>query len=175
MMLTKRNSPRKLRTAFATFLLLVVSLRAQSDHGSAIYDFCVHHQGQQVGDGICQSLVDAALRSAGLTCNPAHGLGREVWRISSTPAGVVISGDFRKVLPGDIIYFHDIAPDRNMHRESLRRERPLDNHVGVVDRLTLDGVRYFNQNSGHQQSVRSDYFAFANGLDMVDYVAIYRP
>jgi len=163
----------------ATATLLVcfcaMTLCAQTDPTTAVYDFCVRHQGQQVGDGICQSLVDAALRSAGLPSNHAHGLGREVWRISSTTRGVVISGDFRKVLPGDIIYFHDIAPDRTMHRESLRQERPLDNHVGVVDTLTLDGVRYFNQNAGHQQTVRSDYFSFANALDMVDYVAIYRP
>lgn len=149
------------------------TLRADAVHSREVYDFCVRHQGRQVGDGICQSLVEEALRSAGLSLS--RGLGREIWRIASTPHGVVITGDYRKVLPGDIILFHDIDPRRQFHRESGERFGAKNNHVGVVDSLNLDRVVYFNQNSGHQKTVRSDGFSFSNHIDLVDYVAVYRP
>jgi len=153
--------------------LWLSDVTVRADANPEIYNFCVRHQGQQVGDGICQTLVDSALRSAGRS--PEQGLGREVWRISSTKGGMVICGDFRRVRPGDIVYFHAIDPDRRHHRFSLSREQSGDNHVGVVDSLTLDGVRYFNQNAGHQKMVRNDYFPFAEGMDMVEYIAVYRP
>jgi len=150
-----------------------ITLRAQTDHNTEIYDFCVRHQGQPVGDGICHSLVDEALRSAGL---PADcGLGREIWRISSSSRGVVVTGDFQKVRPGDIIYFHNISPGRVFRVGSTAKGISGNNHVGVVDSLTLDGVRFYNQNAGHQQRVRVDYFSFSNDISMVDYVAIHRP
>lgn len=161
----------KTASVMASLWLLPVS--ALADANPEIYNFCVRHQGQQVGDGICQTLVDSALRSAGLS--PERGPGREVWRISSANGGTVISGDFRRVRPGDIVYFHSIDPDRRHHRFSLTREHAVENHVGVVDSLTLDGVRYFNQNAGHQKMVRNDYFPFAEGIDMVEYIAVYRP
>jgi hypothetical protein len=154
-----------------------VNLFAQSDANKRVYNFCVQHQGQQVGDGICQTLVDEALQSARAPGN--HGFGKEVWRISSTARGVVISGDYNKVRPGDIVYFHDIFPDRYRHKgiseQSLLPDRQRSNHVGVVDNLTLDGVRYFDQNAGNQKVVKSDYFSFNDNLDIVDYVAIFRP
>ena len=129
-----------------------------------------------MGDGICQTLVNEALQSAGLTWN--HGLSQEVWRIASTSRGVIISGDYNKVLPGDIVLFHDIFPDRRYLGSSeapVFPERPRSNHIGVVDSLTLDGVRYFNQNSGCQKMVKADYFSFNDNIDIVDYVAVFRP
>jgi hypothetical protein len=91
----------------------------------------------------------------------------------------VISGDYKKVLPGDIIYFHDIFPDRYRYKGSSdaspSQERPRSNHIGVVDSITLDGVRYFNQNAGSQKVVKSDYFSFNDNLEVVDYVAVFRP
>ena len=157
--------------------LFAVNLFAQSDANKLVYNFCVQHQGQQVGDGICQSLVDEALQSARAPGN--HGFCQEIWRISSTARGVVISGDYNKVLPGDIVYFHDIFPDRFRYKgasdPSLFPERQQSNHIGVVDSLTLDGVRYFDQNAGCQKVVKSDYFSFNDNLDVVDYVAIFRP
>ena len=161
------------RFAAVILVLCAVAPFARADANTAVFNFCVRHQGQQVGDGICQTLVDEALRAAGLPVG--RGYGREMWRISSTPGGVVISGDFRRVLPGDIIYFHDIDPDRSHHRDSQSRSRAGENHVGVVESLTLEGVRYFNQNAGHQKMVRSDYFPFTQGIDMVDYVAVFQP
>lgn len=159
------------------FAACVANLFAQSDANKRVYNFCVQHQGQQVGDGICQTLVDEALHSA--RASGSHGFGKEVWRISSTSRGVVISGDYNKVLPGDIVYFHDIFPDRYRYKgvtdQSLFPERKLSNHIGVVDSLTLDGVRYFDQNAGCQKVVKSDYFSFNDNIDIVDYVAIFRP
>jgi hypothetical protein len=161
------------RFAVVMLVLCATVTLVRADANNALFNFCQRHQGQQVGDGICQTLVDEARRAAGLPVG--RGYGREMWRISSTPGGVVISGDFRRVLPGDIIYFHDIDPDRSHHRESTSRFRNGENHVGVVESLNLDGVRYFNQNAGHQKMVRSDYFPFTQGIDMVDYVAVFRP
>lgn len=159
------------------FSLFAPTLLAQTDPNKRVYNFCVQHQGQQVGDGICQTLVDEALHSARASEN--HGFGKEVWRISSTTRGVVISGDYNKVLPGDIVYFHDIFPDRYRYKGasdlSLLPERQRSNHIGVVDSLTLDGVRYFDQNAGYQKVVKSDYFSFNDSIDVVDYVAIFRP
>lgn len=159
------------------FSLFSANLLAQSDANNRVYNFCVQHQGQQVGDGICQTLVDEALQSARAGEN--HGFGKEVWRISSSIRGVVIFGDYNKVLPGDIVYFHDIFPDRYRYKgaseQSLLPDRQRSNHVGVVDNLTLDGVRYFDQNAGNQKVVKSDYFSFNENLDVVDYVAIFRP
>jgi hypothetical protein len=150
-----------------------LTLRAQTDHNTKIYDFCARHQGQPVGDGICHSLVDEALRSVEL---PADcGLGREIWRMSSSSRGVVVTGDFQKVRPGDIIYFHNISPGRVFRFGSTSQVASGNNHVGVVDSLTLDGVRFYNQNAGHQQRVRLDYFSFRNDISMVNYVAIHRP
>jgi dipeptidyl aminopeptidase/acylaminoacyl peptidase len=176
-----------MRTGKSLLLILVLlfavlgpceaNLFAQSDANKQVYKFCVQHQGQQVGDGICQTLVDEALHSARALGN--HGFGQEVWRISSTARGVVISGDYNKVRPGDIVYFHDIFPDRCRYKaaseQSCIPERQRSNHIGVVDNLTLDGVRYFDQNAGNQKVVKSDYFSFNDNLDMVDYVAIFRP
>jgi hypothetical protein len=157
--------------------LCAANLFAQSDSNNRVYNFCVQHQGQQVGDGICQTLVDEALQSARAREN--HCFGKEVWRISSTARGVVISGDYNKVLPGDIVYFHDIFPERYWYKgaseQSLLPERQRSNHIGVVDNLTLDGVRYFDQNAGYQKVVKSDYFSFNDNLDVVDYAAIFRP
>ena len=155
---------------------MAAHLSAQSDANKQVYNFCVQHQGQQVGDGICQTLVNEALHSARASEN--HGYGKEVWRISSTARGVVISGDYNKVLPGDIVYFHDIFPDRYRYKgaseQSLLPDRQRSNHVGVVDYLTLDGVRYFDQNAGNQKVVKSNYFSFNDNLNVVDYVAIFR-
>jgi hypothetical protein len=155
-------------------------LSAQTDVNKTVYNFCVQHEGQQVGDGICQTLVNEALQSAGLSWN--NGLGPEVWRIASTSRGVVISGDYNKVLPGDIVLFHDIFADRYRYRGDrgsvggvLFPEHPQSNHIGVVDRLSLDGVRYFNQNAGCQKMVKTDYFSFNDNIDIVDYVAVFRP
>jgi len=159
------------------FGAMAVNLLAQTDANKQVYKFCVQHQGQQVGDGICQTLVDEALHSARASEN--YGFGKEVWRISSTARGVVISGDYNKVRPGDIIYFHDIFPDRCRYKgaseQSCIPERQRSNHIGVVDNLTLDGVRYFDQNAGNQKVVKSDYFSFNDNLDLVDYVAIFHP
>ena len=159
------------------FAACAANLFAQTDANKLVYNFCVQHQGQQVGDGICQTLVDEALQSARAPGN--HGFGKEVWRISATSRGVVISGDYNKVLPGDIVYFHDIFPDRYRYKgaadQSLFPERQLSNHIGVVDSLNLDGVRYFDQNAGNQKVVKSDYFSFNDNIDVVDYVAIFRP
>ncbi len=161
----------------AIVALFVLDLFGAADSNRAVYDFCVQHLGQQVGDGVCHTLVDQALRSAGLP--PDYHYEREVWRITSTPHGVVIRGDFNKVLPGDIIYFHDISNDRCRYKGSGGRPpdrgHPKENHIGVVDRITIDGVRYFNQNSGRQKLVKSDYFSFVNDIDVVEYVAIIRP
>ena len=157
--------------------LFDANLSAQTDANKQVYNFCVQHQGQRVGDGICKTLVDEALQSA--RQQQSHRLGRKVWRIASTPRGVVISGDYKKVLPGDIIYFHDIFPDRYRYKGSSdaspSQERPRSNHIGVVDSITLDGVRYFNQNAGSQKVVKSDYFSFNDNLEVVDYVAVFRP
>ena len=157
--------------------LFAANLFGATDDSRAIYNFCTQHLGQQVGDGICHSLVDEALQSAKLPGN--HGLGQEVWRIASTSRGVVISGDYNKVRPGDIVYFHDIYPDRyryiGFEDGPLIPEHPRSNHVGVVDSLTLDGVRYFDQNAGCQKVVKSDYFSFNESISVVDYVAIFRP
>lgn len=160
------------KTACLISFIGTVTLCAAADHNKAVYGFCVRHQGQQVGDGVCQTLVDAALRSAGLS---PRRIGREIWRIASTPQGVVISGDYRKVLPGDIILFHDIDPERQFHRGSEDHSAPKGSHVGVVDSLDLDRVVYFNQNSGHQKTVRCDGFSFSENIDLVGYVAVYRP
>lgn len=153
------------------------SFSAGTESAGAVHDFCVRHLGQQVGDGVCHTLVDEALRSAGL---PAfRGQGTEIWRIASTPAGVTISGDYNKVLPGDIIYFSDIFPDRYRFRGDSDRpvlpEHPRANHVGVVDSISIDGVRYFDQNAGGQKIVRSDYFPFGGNIDLVGYISIVRP
>jgi hypothetical protein len=161
------------KTACLLAFIGIVTLCRAEERNTAVYDFCVRHQGQRVGDGICHSLVDEALRSAGVP--PGAGPGREIWRISSSSHGVVVTGDFQNVRPGDIIYFHDISPERAFHAGSTAGMRPGDNHVGVVDSLTLDGVRFFNQNAGYQRQVRLDYFSFANNLSMVDFVAILRP
>ena len=176
---TFRSLPSMAEPAFLALLfgLLVTNLSAQTEASRLVYNFCVQHQGQKVGDGICKTLVDEALQSAGL--QQSHRLGREVWRIASTSRGVVISGDYKKVLPGDIIYFHDIFPDRYRYKGSSDasplQERPRSNHIGVVDSITLDGVRYFNQNAGSQKVVKSDYFSFNDNLEVVDYVAVFRP
>jgi hypothetical protein len=61
---------------------LVTNLSAQTEASRLVYNFCVQHQGQKVGDGICKTLVDEALQSAGLQQN--YDLGLEVWRIAST-------------------------------------------------------------------------------------------
>ena len=167
-------------TASFVFVLMEGRVQAQTDVNKAVYNFCVQHEGQQVGDGICQTLVNEALHSAGLAWN--RGLGQEVWRIASTSRGVVISGDYNKVLPGDIVLFHDIFPDRYRYRGDrgsvggvLFPEHPQSNHIGVVDSLSLDGVRYFNQNAGCQKMVKTDYFSFNDNIDIVDYVAVFRP
>ncbi|MEI6082089.1 MAG: glycosyltransferase [Verrucomicrobiota bacterium] len=163
-------------TVSFVFVLMEGYLQAQTDANRLIYNFCVQHQGQQVGDGICQTLVNEALHSAGLAWD--RGLGQEVWRIASTSRGVVISGDYNKVLPGDIVLFHDIFPDRYRYKGSgggLFTEHPQSNHIGVVDSLTLDGVSYFNQNAGFQKIVKTDYFSFNDNIDIVDYVAVFRP
>jgi len=162
---------------FAVTLLAITARGfSQTDATRALYNFCLQHQGQQVGDGICQSLVNEALRAAGL---PLTRYGREVWRISSSSRGVIVSGDYNRVFAGDIVYFHDIFPDRFRYRGETGRStipgHAQMNHVGIVESLTLDGVRYFDQNSEHQQVVKSDYFSFRDHLDAVDYVAIYRP
>ena len=91
----------------------------------------------------------------------------------------MISGGYNKILPGDIVYFHDIFPDRYRYKgiseQSLLPDRPRSNHVGVVDNLTLDGVWFFDQNAGNQKVAKSDYFSFNDNLDVVDYVAILCP
>ena len=94
----------------------------------------------------------------------------------------MISGEYNKVLPGDIVLFHDIFPDRYRYRGDrgsvggvLFPEHPQSNHIGVVDSLSLDGVRYFNQNAGCQKMVKTDYFSFNDNIDIVDYVAVFRP
>lgn len=169
------------KTVPALLALCVVAMTSnlfgQSDANNRVYNFCVQHQGQQVGDGICQTLVNEALHFARVGEN--HGFGKEVWRISSTTHGVVISGDYNKVLPGDIVYFHDIFPERYRYKgaseQSILPERQRSNHIGVVDNLTLDGVRYFDQNAGYQKVVKNDYFSFNDNLDAVDYVAILCP
>ena len=159
------------------FGLVSANLFGETNANTAIYNFCIRHEGQQVGDGVCHTLVDEALRSAGLP--PNYHPEKEVWRIASTSHGVVIQGDFNKVLPGDIIYFNDIFQDRYRFKgeaeASLYPERPKENHIGVVDSISIDGVRYFNQNSSYQKKVKSDYFPFGNNLDIVDYIAIFRP
>lgn len=179
---TERVIVPRNRRQVLTLVPVIVAMFAATPSGAtesnrAVYDFCVQHLGQQVGDGICQTLVDQALRSAGLS--PGHPPSREIWRITSTPHGVVIRGDFNKVQPGDIIYFHDISNDRYRHKGAggLPRDPapPRENHIGVVDSITIDGVRYFNQNSGRQKVVKADYFSFNNDIDVVEYIAIARP
>lgn len=152
---------------------------AQTDPNRLIYNFCVQHQGQQVGDGICQTLVDSALRYAGL---PPNRYGKEVWRMTSDSRGVVVSGDYNHVRQGDIVYFHDIFPERYRYQGETRAggvgalpEHARQNHIGVVDSITLDGVSYFDQNAGHQQMVKLDYFSFREDIKVVDYVVIFRP
>ena len=164
---------------FIVYGLMQGNAQTQTDANRLIYNFCVQHQGQQVGDGICQTLVDSALRYAGL---PPNRYGQEVWRITSDSRGVVVSGDFNKVRQGDIVYFHDIFPDRYRYQgetgvggTALLPEHPRQNHIGVVDSITLDGVRYFDQNAGHQQMVKLDYFSFRDDIKVVDYVVIFRP
>lgn len=171
----------KLLPALVALILgsLAPNLPAQTDANRLIYNFCVQHQGQQVGDGICQTLVDSAMRYAGL---PTNRYGQEVWRITSDSRGVVISGYYNNVRQGDIVYFHDIFPERYRYQGetgaggmAVLPEHPRQNHIGVVDRITLDGVRYYDQNAGHQQMVKLDYFSFRDDIKVVDYVVIFRP
>lgn|GEM_PF-1338481 len=172
------NSPKSPLLPVASFLvaaLLAPALPAQSAANRSVYDFCARRLGQQVGDGICQTLVDAALVSAGL---PAGHRGREVWSIANTPGGVRIRGDYRNVSRGDIIWMRDIFPDRYRFAGTpdplLQRGNRQDNHIGIVESIDADGVRYLNQNAGRQKTVRTDYFPFSE-IGMLGEIIIYRP
>ena len=102
--------------------------------------------------------------------------------MTSDSRGVVVSGDYNHVRQGDIVYFHDIFPERYRYQGETRAggvgalpEHARQNHIGVVDSITLDGVRYFDQNAGHQQMVKLDYFSLREDIKVVDYVVIFRP
>jgi len=170
-----QKSPLIPVVTFLVAALLSPLLPAQSAANRSVYEFCARRLGQQVGDGICQTLVDAALVNAGL---PAGHRGREVWSIANTSGGVRIRGDYRNVSQGDIIWMRDIFPDRYRYAGTpeplLRRGNQLDNHIGVVESIDADGVRYLNQNAGRQKRVRLDYFPFSE-IGMLGEIIIYRP
>ena len=115
---------------------------------SRVITFCRQHLGKQVGNGICEDLVDAALKFAGAKVQRGAYYGRQVY--SGTPGGQQPNfvGNLKQVKPGCVVHFN--GPYKIGHYFSNSSE----GHVAIIESPDQDGTWHvYQQNYNNKKYV----------------------
>jgi hypothetical protein len=136
--------------------------------------FAQSHIGQEVGNGQCTDLVDAAYAAAGAESESKLGpTGPDADYVWGTPVDTVTTANhsLAGVLPGDVIQFRDVTlvhtttyPDGSWYTTT----KTADHHTAIVESVSGSTINVLEQNVGSANTPDSVRYTVQRGTYDLD-------